>query len=55
MSLGIEAISMGAGGDGGNVHTRAEWYDATNRELGLRRVLLLVLALLENAGEKLRP
>src|SRR5450631_155786 len=55
ISLGIEAISMGAGGDGGKVHTRAEWYDATNRELGLRRVLLLVLALLENAGETLRP
>ncbi len=55
ISLGIEAISMGAGGDGGNVHTRAEWYDATNRELGLRRVLLLVLALLEHAGEKTRP
>ncbi len=55
ISLGIEAISMGAGGDGGNVHTRAEWYDATNRELGLRRVLLLVLALLEHAGETPRP
>jgi tripeptide aminopeptidase len=52
ISLGIEAISMGAGGDGGNVHTRAEWYDSTNRELGLRRILLLVLALLERAGEQ---
>jgi tripeptide aminopeptidase len=46
---------MGAGGDGGNVHTRAEWYDATNRELGLRRILLLVLALLENANDRPRP
>ncbi len=51
LSMGIEAISMGAGGDGGGVHTRAEWYDSANRELGLRRVLLLVLALLESAAD----
>lgn len=51
MAMGINAISMGAGGDGGGVHTRAEWYDSTNRELGLRRILLLVLALLESAGD----
>jgi tripeptide aminopeptidase len=51
LSMGIEAISMGAGGDGGGVHTRGEWYDSANRELGLRRVLLLVLALLESAAD----
>jgi len=51
LSMGVEAISMGAGGDGGGVHTRAEWYDSANRELGLRRVLLLVLALLEGAAD----
>jgi tripeptide aminopeptidase len=45
LSLGIEALSIGAGGDGGGVHTYAEWYDARNRELGLRRVLLLLLAM----------
>jgi acetylornithine deacetylase/succinyl-diaminopimelate desuccinylase-like protein len=45
LSLGVEALSMGAGGDGGGVHTYAEWYDAQNRELGLRRILLLLLAL----------
>jgi tripeptide aminopeptidase len=45
LSLGIEALSIGAGGDGGGVHTYGEWYDARNRELGLRRVLLLLLAL----------
>ncbi|HVJ09760.1 MAG TPA: M20/M25/M40 family metallo-hydrolase [Acidisarcina sp.] len=50
LSMGIEAISMGAGGDGGSVHTRAEWYNSAHRDLGLRRVLLLVLALLENAS-----
>jgi tripeptide aminopeptidase len=45
LALGVEALSMGAGGDGGGVHTYAEWYDSHNRELGLRRVLLLLLAL----------
>ncbi len=48
LSLGVEAISMGAGGDGGRVHTRDEWYDARGREVGLRRVLLLLLALMES-------
>lgn len=53
LSLGIMALSMGAGGDGGGAHTRAEWYNAANREMGLRRVLLLVLAMLERAAELL--
>jgi tripeptide aminopeptidase len=51
LSLGVMALSMGAGGDGGGAHTTAEWYDATNREMGLRRVLLLALAMLERAAE----
>ena len=45
LSLGVEAISIGAGGDGGGIHTRGEWYDSRGRTLGLRRVLLLILAL----------
>ena len=45
LSLGVPAVSVGAGGEGGGIHTRAEWYDARGRELGLRRVLLLLLAL----------
>ena len=48
LSLGVEAVSIGAGGDGGRVHSRAEWYDAKNRDLGLRRVLLLLMALAAN-------
>lgn len=43
LSLGIPALSIGAGGDGGGIHTRQEWYDATHRELALKRILLLVL------------
>jgi tripeptide aminopeptidase len=50
LSLGIPAVSLGAGGEGGGAHTRAEWYSAANRELGLRRVLLITLAMLEWAG-----
>ena len=45
LSLGIEAISIGSGGSGGGMHTRDEWYDATGRDLGMRRILLLLLAL----------
>jgi len=44
LSIGVPAISLGAGGDGGGIHTRGEWYDARGRELGLRRILLLLLA-----------
>jgi len=51
LSLGIPAVSLGAGGDGGGAHTRAEWYSAVNRGLGLRRVLLLTLAMLSWAAE----
>jgi acetylornithine deacetylase/succinyl-diaminopimelate desuccinylase-like protein len=50
LSLGIPAVSLGAGGDGGGAHTQAEWYSAVNRELGLRRVLLLTLAMVEWAS-----
>ena len=49
LSLGREAISIGAGGTGGGVHTRGEWYDPTNRELALRRILLLLLDLCNTA------
>jgi tripeptide aminopeptidase len=43
LSLGIPAISIGAGGDGGGIHTSSEWYDAANRELALKRILLLLM------------
>lgn len=45
LSLGIEAVSIGSGGSGGGVHTRQEWFDASGRDLALRRILLLLLAL----------
>ena len=45
LALGIEATTIGAGGDGGGAHTPREWFDCTNRDLGLKRILLTVLAL----------
>jgi len=45
LSLGKEATTIGAGGDGGGAHTLREWYDCTNRDLGLKRILLTLLAL----------
>ena len=52
LSLGIPALSIGAGGEGGGAHTQGEWYSARDRELGLRRVLLLALSMLEWAAEQ---
>ena len=45
LSLGREAIAIGAGGSGGGAHTLNEWYDAAGRDLGLKRILLLTLVL----------
>ncbi len=45
LSLGREAIAIGAGGSGGGAHTLQEWFDCNGRELGLRRILLTMLAL----------
>ena len=50
LSLGVPAVSLGAGGDGGGAHTRGEWYSAANRELGLRRILLLALTMMNSVA-----
>jgi acetylornithine deacetylase/succinyl-diaminopimelate desuccinylase-like protein len=52
LSLGVPALSMGAGGDGGGAHTLAEWYSAEDREVGLKRVLLLALVMTEWAAKQ---
>ena len=52
LSLGVPALSMGAGGEGSGAHTLAEWYCDQDRELGLRRVLLLTLAMTDWAAEQ---
>ncbi len=45
LSLGIPAISIGGGGKGGGAHTLAEWYEPAGRELGLKRLFLIAMAL----------
>ena len=45
LALGKEALTIGAGGDGGGAHTLREWFDCSNRDLGLKRILLTLLAL----------
>ena len=51
LSLGREAIALGAGGKGGGAHTLQEWFDSLGREVGLQRLLLVVLALAGAARE----
>jgi tripeptide aminopeptidase len=45
LSLGLEAVAIGGGGSGGGAHTLQEWFDSNGRELGLKRILLTMLAL----------
>ncbi len=52
LSLGIPAMSVGAGGEGGAAHTLHEWYSPKDRELALKRVLLLTIAMLEWAADQ---
>jgi hypothetical protein len=47
--MNLPAISIGAGGQGGGAHTPSEWYRPEGRETGLRRVMLTVAALLNEA------
>jgi acetylornithine deacetylase/succinyl-diaminopimelate desuccinylase-like protein len=46
LSLGLKAVSIGAGGQGGGAHMASEWYHPEGRDLGLRRILLIVCHLL---------
>jgi tripeptide aminopeptidase len=45
LSLGIPAVALGGGGKGGGSHTLNEWYIPQGRELGLKRLYLISLAL----------
>jgi acetylornithine deacetylase/succinyl-diaminopimelate desuccinylase-like protein len=48
LSLGLPALSIGAGGQGGGAHTLAEWYQPEGRDLGLRRILLVLCLLCDD-------
>lgn len=45
ISLGVPAITLGAGGTSGCTHSLDEWFDPRGRDLGLKRGLLVVLGL----------
>jgi di/tripeptidase len=46
LSMGLPAISIGAGGQGGGAHTPEEWFHPDGRDTGLKRVLLTLFCLL---------
>ncbi|HWR54743.1 MAG TPA: M20/M25/M40 family metallo-hydrolase [Bryobacteraceae bacterium] len=46
LSIGIPAIAIGAGGQGGGAHTNSEWYQPDGRDMGLKRILLTLMLLL---------
>jgi tripeptide aminopeptidase len=55
ISLGVPAVTLGAGGSSANTHTVEEWYDPRGRDLGLKRALLVALGavgLQENSARR---
>jgi acetylornithine deacetylase/succinyl-diaminopimelate desuccinylase-like protein len=52
LSLGIDAIAIGAGGNGGAAHSLQEWYEPAEREVGLKRALLILLEMAKLSDEK---
>ena len=48
----VDAISIGAGGNGGGAHSLQEWYDPAGREVGLKRALLTLLGVAGVVPEK---
>ncbi len=57
MSLGIPAITIDGGGDGGGAHSPDEWFVPTNSHLGPQASLLLILGLagIEGSTQALLP
>ena len=49
LSMGIPAVCIGAGGQGGGAHTTTEWYRPDGRDLGLKRILLTLALLLSDS------
>lgn len=45
MSLGIPAVTIGGGGEGGNWHSRNEWYRPVDAWLGPQHALLAAVVL----------
>ncbi len=49
LAAGVPTVAVGSGGRGGNAHAPGEWYDPQGRELGLRRLILALASLLQQA------
>jgi acetylornithine deacetylase/succinyl-diaminopimelate desuccinylase-like protein len=52
LSMGIPAVSIGAGGQGGGAHTPNEWFRPEGRETGLRRILLALVVLMRDLDDR---
>jgi acetylornithine deacetylase/succinyl-diaminopimelate desuccinylase-like protein len=48
LSLGIPAVSIGAGGQGGGAHSPHEWYHPEGRERALQRIFLAMWLLIQD-------
>lgn len=48
MSLGIPAVTIGAGGESFDAHALTEWFDATNAWRGTQNAVLLTVALAQD-------
>ena len=49
LSLGLPALAIGTGGQGGGIHTVHEWYDPSGREIALRRIALVLMDLIQSS------
>ena len=52
LAQGIDAISIGAGGNGGGAHSLQEWYEPAGREMGLQRAFLTLIGMSGIAPKK---
>jgi len=52
ISLGVPAVTLGAGGMAANSHTPDEWYDPRNRAAALKRALLVILGVVGLEGQQ---
>ena len=57
LAKGIPCVCIGAGGDGGNLHSPDEWYDPASSYTGAQKALLMLFACagLEGVTEALLP
>lgn len=52
LSMGLPAVTIGAGGQGGGAHSPSEWFHPDGRDLGLKRILLTLALLLREVSRK---